>query len=615
MVWSGWEFAMKIRGKLLGAFLTLAGMAALVGGVSIVEMAEQAGWAQRSYDQATSGIAQLVRINGDFWGLQSDLKDVLLAKTPGFEHPELAVAARGDLDAKKAGLLAALKAYTVTSAGEEDDALASDLSKAVFTYLSAVSRTLTTLDAGDVAGARIALLVSVGKTASETAADRISKLIAYKTKTASDGIGQQASGAEGAGIVILVLAVAAVLAAVFGGLAVAGGLSRALGSVSHLGTLVAEGDLTAAPAQTVSGRKDEAGLLARTFASMIGNLAGNVRTIREVGTELTASAASLETEAARTAAASEAILAEARQVRLSAQSQSEEVTAAAETSETIVSTIGRLTKLISDQGADITQSSSAVEEMIANLRSIQSRSEAMGAAFRQLVAASDEGKARVSEMVDLTEQIAQESSQLAEANTALRTIADQTNLLAMNAAIEAAHAGESGKGFGVVAEEIRRLAEGSAVQSQDIGKDIEGIQTHIAASREAALATEGAFTLVAQQVGTVAHVESEIQSALAEQAQGSQLVLESISRMNTLTDQVRQGSQAVSEGGADIRRKTETLTERANEVRQGMDRIAGRADDIGAGTARVEQLGRDQRDLAERLAQATDRFTVERETT
>ena len=66
----------------------------------------------------------------------------------------------------------------------------------------------------------------------------------------------------------------------------------------------------------------------------------------------------------------------------------------------------------------------------------------------------------------------------------IKTMTDDTHMLALNAAMEAARTGEAARGFAVVAAEVRRLSQHSRQFSERLRKQIEELQTTIAAVRK-----------------------------------------------------------------------------------------------------------------------------------
>ena len=116
-----------------------------------------------------------------------------------------------------------------------------------------------------------------------------------------------------------------------------------------------------------------------------------------------------------------------------------------------------------EQAASTEEASSSIEEMNATIK--QNADNAMQTekiAMKSATDAQESGKA-VTDAVIAMKQIAEKIGIIEE-------IARQTNLLALNAAIEAARAGEHGKGFAVVAAEVRKLAERSQTAAAEISQ-------------------------------------------------------------------------------------------------------------------------------------------------
>ncbi|MDR2899912.1 MAG: methyl-accepting chemotaxis protein [Treponema sp.] len=369
-----------------------------------------------------------------------------------------------------------------------------------------------------------------------------------------------------------------------------------------------EGDLTR---HIDINSKDEVGDLAHYFNQTLGKIRNLVVTIKNESISLNDIGAELAANMTQTAAAVNQIASNIQSVKTQAINQSASVTETHATMEQITVNIDKLNGHIESQVASVTESSSAIEEMLANIQSVTQTLVKNADNVKGLTEASEVGRTGLQEVAADIQDIERESKGLLEINTVMENIASQTNLLSMNAAIEAAHAGEAGKGFAVVADEIRKLAENSGEQSKVISSVLKKIAESIrkiSASTETVLKN---FELIDHSVKIVAEQESNIQNAMEEQGQGSKQILEAVSEMNNITQQVKGGSTEMLEGSKEVIAESNNLEKVTQEITGGMNEMAAGAEQINVAVNQVNEISNKNKETIERLMEEVARFKVE----
>src|SRR5215469_6449686 len=341
--------------------------------------------------------------------------------------------------------------------------------------------------------------------------------------------------------IVIFAAIAIIVAAVIAFLVASSVVKPVIGMANTLKDISqGEGDLTVVIDEK---GKDETADMAHYFNLTIKKIKDLIKTIKDESAVLYDIGNELASNMTETASAINEITSNIQNIKGRVINQSASVSETNATMEQITDNIGKLNNHIDRQSQSVSQSSSAIEQMLANIQSVTNTLVKNAGNVKELMEASEVGKAGLQEVAEDIQEIARESEGLLEINSVMENIASQTNLLSMNAAIEAAHAGEAGKGFAVVASEIRKLAESSSQQSKTISTVLKKIKAAIDKITKSTDNVLKKFEGIDSGVKTVADQEENIRNAMEEQSQGSKQVLNAISAVSEVTQQVKLGSE------------------------------------------------------------------------
>jgi methyl-accepting chemotaxis protein len=347
------------------------------------------------------------------------------------------------------------------------------------------------------------------------------QLIDRTTARAAESVAASGRAADDAVRWLLAIAVLALLAGTALTLLLARVLADPLRALSRAAERLAGGDLTVE--LPPSERRDETGVLTRTFGHMIQGLREMMREIGDGVAVLASSASEITASTAQVAASS-----------------AQTASAVAQTSAT-AEEVKQTAKVASDKAAEVQDaaqksvdaSQGGLQAMDASIEAMQQIQQHMDGMAQSILRLADQGLA------------------IGEIIGTVNDLADQSHLLSVNAAIEAARAGEEGAGFRVVAQEIRSLAEQSkqaTVQVKALLGDIQkATSSAVMATEQAGKSvrsgvelSEGAARSIRSMSATIeesAHAAAQIAASAQQQAVGMDQVAYAMQNINQASAQ------------------------------------------------------------------------------
>ncbi|MEL7567380.1 MAG: methyl-accepting chemotaxis protein, partial [Dehalobacterium sp.] len=364
-----------------------------------------------------------------------------------------------------------------------------------------------------------------------TSNDLLTRLVKINEDGAKNAHNMINQNYQTASIIMIVVIIIGALFALSLGIIISRVISKPIKQLVDVSGMIAQGNLTIS---IEVKRKDEIGILFKSFKNMQDNLKKLIETIIDNSESL--------------AAATQQMSASTQQISTGVQEQSRQVQQVTQNIDQVADTAKQVAKKAKEAWDNAQKANETTQRGENSIENVKNGMHTIDENMKKLIVNSG----RISEIVDV-----------------INGIAEQTNLLALNAAIEAARAGAHGRGFAVVAEEVRKLAELSSKATKEISQLISSIHKDTV---DAVKASENGGLIV----GDANQAFREIHNLVTRNADMVHEIVGVIRQIETSTEQVAGAAESIS-----------ATTE---ESAAGIEEISASAEDMASVAAKLQTV-------------------------
>ena len=509
-----WFTNLRVGVKLIGGFLVVAAIGAVIGTLGILKSAQISEMASTMYDNEVVGLSHVAEANVQLVSASRATRNAILAYTADERNYSLKVY-KERVGQVYAELQQAEKLF-VTAAGK---AQVNEAFKAVQAFDAMTQTLLDKLQTEGLSDKRDSteMVFTQLRPVTDKADDMMSELMARKKDNAARLSAQTDQVYADIRFLLISVTVLGVLAGIAIGVLLTRGLSKQLGGepVDVAATAIADGDLST----TIDTSRAQPGSVVFAMQQMQASLRQVVGAVRS---------------------SSDSIATGANQISMGN---------------------ADLSQRTEEQASNLEETAASMEELSSTVRINAETAQHAAQLAKSASEVAVKGGAVVEQVVDMMDDINTSSRKISDIIGVIDGIAFQTNILALNAAVEAARAGEQGRGFAVVAGEVRTLAQRSAEAAKEIktliGDSVQKVEAGGKLVGEAGTTMRDIVTQ-AQQVSTLI---SDINEAATEQTAG----IEQVSHAVMQLDQVTQQNAALVEESASA---ADSLNQQARQLVQ-----------------------------------------------
>ncbi|MBV8626126.1 MAG: MCP four helix bundle domain-containing protein [Herbaspirillum sp.] len=511
-----WFANLKVSSKLVGGFLIVALIGAVIGTIGILKAGQINDMATQMYEKEVLGLRHAAQANIDLSAASRAIRSAILSESASERDSNLQ-----DLDARLTRAASSLSAAEKLFYTAEGQKLVANTRQAFLDYQAAIKETARLLHAepfSDKRASTAQLFGTVRPLANQV--DQLMTQMMEAKKNNADALNDETDVIyANIRLLLIAMTLGGVIMGVLIGLLISRNLTRQLGGepkdVAAVAVAVSSGDLST----PIDMGRARTGSIVSAMHLMQTSLRKVVQTVRT---------------------SSDSIAIGSRQIatgNLDLSSRTEEQASSLE-----------------ETASSMEELTSTVKQNVANARQANEMASVSSSVAQK-------GGMVVAEVVTTMGAINESSRKIVDIISVIDGIAFQTNILALNAAVEAARAGEQGRGFAVVASEVRSLAQRSAAAAKEIKVLIEDSVDKVDVGTR--LADQAGVTMseIVDNAGKVTDIIGEISLASQEQASGIEQINQAIIQMDDVT---QQNAALVEEAAAASR----SLQEQASALAQ-----------------------------------------------
>jgi len=445
----------KVKVKLIVAFLIVALLIGIVGGVGIVSLKNIGESAKKMYTQNLQNVYMITDMKQNLTQIKSDVSDLINSKDE--KDDSIKTKLKKEIEDNKNENDKYISQLQNTLTNEEEKRVFEEFNGELKQYRNLRENAVKLIDADNYTGA-IEQYKDIPKI-TDIMFQNLDKLIDVNLKESSTANDNIVSIYTASTKIMKILSIIGLIVAIIIGLVLTNDINKPLQIINLFGEKLASYDLSYDFKVT---RRDDFGKAGASLFTAQDNIKELIKTILENSQNMSAS--SEELSATVQELTSKAISVDEAINNISINMQ--EASSGAEEISASIQEVDSSINVLSQKAMDGSSNANSAKERAIEVKTNSQK------ALKEAKQISYEKQQRMIKVIE-DGKVVDNIRVMAEI---IADISEQTNLLALNAAIEAARAGEMGKGFAVVAEEVRTLAEQSANAVKSIQETIIKVQ-------------------------------------------------------------------------------------------------------------------------------------------